>query len=93
MSDIAFTDIIQAAYDRAKEDFALGKLPVSKIEDLCHVAYVYAFTDLYHGAKEPKYDLHYNKPIDQLYEMFDNGKLKISDTYATFAFLQFIFMD
>lgn len=86
MSDIPFTDIIQDAYDRAKKDLALGKLPVSKIEDLCHVAYFYAFLDLYRGARQPDYDLHYSKPIDRLYEMFDNGKLKVSDMYATFAF-------
>ena len=86
MSDIIFTDIIQAAYDQARKDLALGKLPISKIEDLCHVAYVYAFNDLYHGTKEPDYEVHYNKPIDELYELFDNHELKVSDTYASFAF-------
>ncbi len=86
MSDIPSTNIIQAAYVRAKKDCLSGKLPISKIEDLCHVAYVYAFTDLYRGTKEPNYKRHYSKPIDQLYELFDKGKLNVSDTYASFAF-------
>ena len=86
MSDIPFTNIIQSAYFRAKTDCLSGKLPISKIEDLCHVAHVYAFNDIYHGTKEPDHELHYSKPIDQLYELFDNGELNVSDTYATFAF-------
>ena len=40
----------------------------------------------YHGTREPDHELHYSKPIDQLYELFDNGELNVSDTYATFAF-------
>ena len=86
MSEIPFTDIIQSAYDRAKNDCLSGKLPISKIEDLCHVAHTYAFNDLYHGAKEPDYEVHYNKPIGELYELFDKNELKVSDTYASFAF-------
>ncbi len=86
MSDIPMTDIIQSAYVRARKDCLSGKLPISKIEDLCHVAHVYALIDLYHGNKEPNRELHYSKPIDQLYELFDKGRLNVSDTYATFAF-------
>ena len=36
--------------------------------------------------KKPDLELHFSKPIDQLYELFDYGKLNVSDTYATFAF-------
>jgi hypothetical protein len=86
MPDIPFTEVIQAAYSRAKEACLAGKLPVSKLEDLCHTAYIYAFVDIYGRTKEPDYELHYNKIIDQLYELFDEGKLNVSDTYATFAF-------
>ena len=86
MSDIPFTNIIQAAYMRAKQDFLSNKLPISEIEDLCHVAHIYAFTDLYHGTREPDHKRHYTKPIDQLYELFDKGKLNVSDAYASFAF-------
>ena len=71
---------------RAKQAFLSNKLPISEIEDLCHVAHVYAITDLYHGTKEPDHQRHYTKPIDQLYELFDKGKLNVSDVYASFAF-------
>ena len=86
MSDIPFTDIIQAAYMRAKQGYSSNILPISEIEDLCHIAHVYAFNDLYHGTKEPDHQRHYTKPIDQLYELFDKGKLNVSDVYASFAF-------
>jgi hypothetical protein len=86
MSDIPFTEVIQSAYSRAKKECLAGRLPVSKLEDLCHTAYLYALIDIYRGKKKPDYQLHYNKPIDQLYELFDGGKLNVSDTYATFAF-------
>jgi hypothetical protein len=86
MSDIPFTEIIQSAYVRAKKDYLSGKLPISKIEDLCHVAYVYAFDDLYHGTKEPDYERHYNRAIDELYELFDKGELNVIEAYASFVF-------
>jgi hypothetical protein len=86
MSDIPFTDIIQSAYGRAKKDLLAGELKISEIEDLCHAAHIYALNDLYHGTKGPEYALHYGKPIDQLYELFDTGELNVSDTYASFAF-------
>ncbi len=86
MSDIPFTEKIQQAYARANEFISKGNMPISEKEDLCHIAYVYAYRDIYPGTKLPDYDLHYTKPIDELYQLFDRGELKVSDTYAAFAF-------
>ncbi|MFH1304665.1 MAG: hypothetical protein ABIK07_26730 [Planctomycetota bacterium] len=86
MSDIPFTEIIQHAYARAKKAFLAGQLPISEMEDLCHVAYVYAFYDLNTKTKEPDYERHYAKSIDELYKLFDRGELDVCDTYAAFAF-------
>ncbi len=87
MADIPFTDVIQSAYERAKKDFLSGKLlPIRNVEDLCHMAHSYAIIDLYGGAKKADRNLHYSKPIDDLYKLFDEGTISISDTYASFTF-------
>ncbi len=86
MNDVPMTEVVQSAYDSAKADMILGNLPVSDIQDLCHVAYSYAFIDLYQGSKKPKYKKHYSKPIDKLYKLFDKGTLSETNTYASFAF-------
>ncbi len=86
MKDVLMTEVVQSAYDRAKSDLDLGSLPITNIQDLCHVAYSYALIDLYQGSKKPDQKKHYNKPIDKLYKLFDNGTLSEKDTYASFAF-------
>ena len=86
MKDVPMTEVIQSAYDRAKADLDLGSLPITNIQDLCHVAHSYAFIDLYQGSKKPDQKKHYNKPIDGLYKLFDKGTLSEKDTYASFAF-------
>jgi hypothetical protein len=86
MKDVPMTEVVQSAYDRAKQDLALGKLPLDNVEDLCHVAFKYAFTDLYEGRKEPHQKTHYHRPIDKLYKLFDKGLLTEKDSYASFAF-------
>lgn len=86
MKDVLMTDIVQSAYDRAKADLDLGSLPITNIQDLCHVAHSYAFIDLYQSSKKPNQKKHYNKPIDELYKLFDKGTLLEKDTYASFAF-------
>ncbi len=86
MKDIPMTEVVQSAYDRAKEDLDLGRLPITNIEDLCHAAHSYAFLDLYQGFKKPDKKRHYKKPIDKLYKLFDNGTLSEKETYASFAF-------
>lgn len=80
------TELIQSAYDRAKKDLRLGRLPISEIQDLCHVAHTYALMDLYQGSKQADPKRHYNNSIDKLYIMFDNGTLSEDDSYASFAF-------
>ena len=86
MKEVAMTELIQSAYDRAKKDLELGRLPISEIQDLCHVAHTYALMDLYQGSKEANSNRHYNKPINKLYKLFDNGTLSEEDAYASFAF-------
>ena len=80
------TEVVQSAYDRAKNDLQLGRLPISDIQDLCHVAHTYALMDLYQGSKKADPKRHYSRPIDKLYKLFDNGTLSEEDAYASFAF-------
>jgi hypothetical protein len=49
MKDVPMTEVVQSAYDRAKADLVLGSLPITSIQDLCHVAHSYTFIDLYQG--------------------------------------------
>jgi len=86
MKDVPMTEVVQSAYDRAKEDLRLGRLPVKEIQDLCHVAHMYALIDLYQGSKNADPKRHYNKPIGELYKLFDKGTLSEEDAYASFAF-------
>ena len=86
MKDIPMTEVIQSAYDRAREDLRLGKIPIEDIQDLCHVAHSYAMIDLYNGKKVANKNCHYDKPIDELYSLFDNGTLIEKNSYASFAF-------
>ena len=86
MKELPVTEIVQSAYNRAKADMVLGILPVASTQDLCHVAYLYSFTDIYQGSKKPKYKKHYSRVIDKLYRLFDKGILSEEDTYASFAF-------
>jgi len=86
MKDVPMTEVVQSAYDRAKEDLRLGRLPVKEIQDLCHVAHTYALIDLYQGSKNADPKRHYNKPIGELYKLFDKGTLSEEDAYASFAF-------
>jgi len=110
MNEVPMTELVQSAYDRAKSDLQLGLLPISEIQDLCHVAHTYAFMDLwiygfmdlwiygfmdlwiygfmdlYQGSKKADPKRHYNRPIDKLYKLFDNGTLSKEDAYASFAF-------
>jgi len=86
MNDVPITVVIQSAYDRAKEDLRLGHLPIENVQDLCHVTHTYAFIDLYQGPKKPNKKRHYDKPINELYLLFDKGTLLEKDTYASFAF-------
>ena len=86
MKDVPITEVVQSAYHRAKADLEMGSLPITNIQDLCHVAHSYAFIDLYQGSKKPDQKKHYNKPIDELYKLFDKGTLSEKDTYASFAF-------
>jgi len=86
MKDIPMTEVIQSAYDKAQKDLNSGKLPISDIEDLCHVAFIYAINDLYQGSKKPNIKCHYDKPIKELYKLFDKAIISENDTYASFAF-------
>ena len=86
MNEVPMTELVQSAYDRAKNDLELGRLPISEIQDLCHVAHRYAFIDLYRGSKKADPKRHYDRPIDKLYKLFDNGTLSDEDAYASFAF-------
>ena len=86
MQDVPMTEVVQSAYDRAEKDLRLGRLPISNIQDLCHVAHTYALMDLYQGSKKTNPKLHYDKPIEKLYKHYDNGTLSENDTYASFAF-------
>ncbi len=86
MKDVPITEVVQSAYDRAKEDLRLGHLPIENIQDLCHVAHTYAIIDLYQGSKKPNKKRHYDKPITELYLQLDKGALLEKDTYASFAF-------
>jgi hypothetical protein len=86
MKDVPMTEVVQSAYDRAKEDLRLGRLPIKEIQDLCHVAHTYALMDLYQGSKNADPRRHYNKPIGELYKLFDKGTLSEEDAYASFAF-------
>ncbi len=87
MKDVPMTEVVQYAYDRAKEDLRLGRLPIKEIQDLRHVAHKYALLDLYQGSKNFDPIRHYIKPIDELYKLFDKGTLSEEDAYASFAFL------
>ena len=87
MDDISMTEVIQNSYDRAKEKLIQGKLlPINNIEDLCHVAHTYAIMDLYHDIKRLDTYPHYNKAINELYKLFDEGIISEKDSYASFAF-------
>ncbi|MCI5149586.1 MAG: hypothetical protein D3916_09405 [Candidatus Electrothrix sp. MAN1_4] len=86
MNEVSMTELVQSAYDRAKNDLRAERLPISEIQYLCHVAHTYAFMDLYQGTKKPDPKCHYDRPIDELYKLFDNGTLSDKDTYASFAF-------
>ena len=86
MTDVPMTELVQSAYDRAKKDLGLGRLPIGEVQDLCHVAHTYALMDLYQGSKKADLKRHYNKPIDKLYKLFDNGAFSEEESYASFAF-------
>ncbi len=86
MTDIQLTDLIQCAYNKAIDDIEKGKLPIRNIQDACHLAYSYALFDIYGDTKKASIELHYNKPIDELYELFDNNELSIENTYGSFSF-------
>ncbi len=80
------TDVVQSAYERAKSDLISKILPIKDIEDLCHVAHVYALKDLYNESKTIDRKCHYDNIIDELYKLFEAGELSEGDSYATFAF-------
>lgn len=84
--DIKMTDVIQRAYDDAKKQLELGSLPISEEQDLCHMAHGFALRGLLGSTKSLDYEKHYSKPLDELYELFDNNTLSLENSYASFAF-------
>jgi len=86
MKEVPMTEVVQAAYDKAKEALRLRRLPIDNIQDICHVAHIYAMNDLYQGKKTSDKKRHYENPIDKLYALFDKGTITDNETYAAFAF-------
>jgi hypothetical protein len=66
MEQVSMTEVIQSAHGRAKRKAEAGELPISNIQDLCHVAHTFAFLDLYGEPNKLNYRKHYSNPINKL---------------------------
>lgn len=86
MKQVSMTEVIQSAFGRAKRKAEAGDLPISNIQDLCHVAHTFALLDLYGETRKLNYRKHYSNPIKRLYKLFDKGALSIDQSYLSFAF-------
>jgi hypothetical protein len=86
VKDVPMTEVVQFAYNRAKSDFENGVLPIQNLQDLCHVACKYALEDLYQGSKKVNEKIHYKRPVEKLYKLFNRGILLEEDCYASFAY-------
>ena len=86
MKQVSMTELIQSAYSRAKRKAEAGDLPISNIQDLCHVAHTFALLDLYGETKKLNYKKHYSNSIDRLYKLFDKGTLSVEQSYLSFAY-------